>query len=198
MINNLNFIVLSPWRSGSTLCAYLLSEYVRTQTGDQSLRVLSYRNELINEWKENNVYHTHNCNNLDSVPKNFNVIITNRSLFDCAISTIVAQKLGKYTFYHNDNLNPNIEPFIMNEKELTSHITALINVRLQINEKASKISNPVITLEYVDYKDHNQRLFDILEIDFKLSNTKLIPVKVPLNYRDVVINYHKLEKKFRI
>ena len=198
MINNLNFIVLSPWRSGSTLCASLLTEYVRTQTGDQSLYYSGYRNELINEWKENNVYHTHNCNNLDNVPKNFNVIITNRSLFDCAISNIVANRMKKFTYYHIDDMNPQIEPFEIDKKHLMIHLESLNNVRCEIIDKAATIPNPVITIEYVDYKDHNQRLFDILGIDFKLSNTKLIPVKVPLNYREIVLNYHELEKKFRI
>ena len=196
LINNLNFIVLSPWRAGSTLCASLLAEYVRTQTGDQSLYF--HGNDLIKEWRENYVYHTHNCNNLDNVPSNFNVIIPHRSVFDCAISTIVAKKMNKFTYYHIDDLNPEIEPFIIDRKEFEKQIKPLNEVKQEINDKAATIQNPVITVEYVDYKDHNQRLFDIMGIDFKLSNTKLIPVKVPLNYREVVLNYHDLEKRFRI
>ena len=198
IIDNLNFIVLSPWRSGSTLCASLLTEYLRTRTGDQSLRVLSYRNELINDWLENNVYHTHNCNNLDNVPSNFNVIITNRSSFDCAISNIVANKMKKFTYYLNDDLNPIVEPFSIDKGQLMINITAINDVRREINEKAATIPNPTITIDYVDFKDHKQRLFDILGIDFISSNTKLIPVKVPLNYRKIVLNYHELEKRFRI
>ena len=197
MINNLNFIVLSPPRSGSTLCAHLLSEYVRTQTGDPSLRVISYRNELINEWRENNVYHTHNCNNLNNIPDNFNVIITSRSVFDCAISNTVATRMNKFTYFHHHNLNIDLEPFIISKYELAYHINSINSMRISINKKAATIPNQVITVEYVDYKDHNQRLFDILGIDFKLSNTKLIPVRVPLDYKSVILNYHELEKEFR-
>ena len=208
IINNLNFIVLSPWRAGSILCACLLSEYVRVQTGNRSLYYLSGFNtsdwqcddptKLINEWKENSVYHTHNCNNLNNIPDNFNVIIPNRSVFDCAISNIIANKLDKFSYFHQENLNIELKPFVIDKYELATQIITLNSVRFAINKKAATIPNPVITVEYVDYKDHNQRLFDILGIDFKLTNTKLIPVKVPLDYKSVILNYHELEKKFRI
>jgi hypothetical protein len=106
--------------------------------------------------------------------------------------------MKKFTYYLNDDLNPIVEPFSIDKGQLMINITAINDVRREINEKAATIPNPTITIDYVDFKDHKQRLFDILGIDFISSNTKLIPVKVPLNYRKIVLNYHELEKRFRI
>jgi hypothetical protein len=77
-------------------------------------------------------------------------------------------------------------------------MTSVINFQKKLEENLLKVPNNVIKVEYENIKDDNQKFFDILGLDFKLTNTKNIPIKVPIDYKKLILNYNQIEERFRI
>ena len=197
-MSNLNYLVISTWRSGSTLCAFLLNEYLRKTLKNPLKQVISYRNDDILEWEKNTVHHSHNYENLETIPEDFTIISVIRDPFDCAISNVMAQKLQKFSYFQDDAPIAPIEPFQLNHFKVKIALTTAVNFQKNLDENLSKVSNPVIKINYNDIKDDNQKFFELMGIDFKLVNTKNVPIKVPINYREVILNYNVIEERFRI
>jgi len=194
---NLNYLVISSWRSGSTLCAFLLNEYLRRTLKNPSKQVIGYRNDYILDWETNTIHHSHNYENLGTIPEDFTIISVIRDPFECAISNVIAEKLQKFSYFHDEIISP-VEPFQINHFRIKIALNTVVNFQKNLEENLLKISNSVIKINYDDIKDDNQKFYDILGLDFKLTNTKDIPIKVPIDYKQVILNYKVLEEKYRI
>jgi len=197
-MNNLNYLVISAWRSGSTLCAFLLNEYLRNTLKQPLKQVIGYRNDYILDWNTNTVHHSHNYENLETIPEDFSIIYVNRDPFDSAISNVIAEKLQKFSYFHDDQTIDIPEPFQLNYFRVKIAMTSVINFQKKLEENLLKVPNNVIKVEYENIKDDNQKFFDILGLDFKLTNTKNIPIKVPIDYKKLILNYNQIEERFRI
>ena len=197
-MSNLNYLVISAWRSGSTLCAFLLNEYLCRTLKNPLKQVIGYRNEYILEWETNTIHHSHNYENLETIPEDFTIISVNRDPCDCAISNVMAEKFQKFSYFRDDEPMLPIEPFQLNQFRVKIAMTSVIDFQKSLDENLSKVSNPVIKIEYNDIKDDNQKFFELMGIDFKLINTKNVPIKVPIDYKKVIMNYNVIEERFRI
>jgi hypothetical protein len=196
-MSNLNYLVISTWRSGSTLCAFLLNEYVRYGIKNPLKQVIHYRKDYILEWESNTVHHSHNYENLETIPEDFTIISVIRDPFDCAISNIMAEKLQKFSYFHNEPISP-VDPFEINHFKVKIALNNVENFQKKLDKNLLKIPNSVIKINYDDIKDDNQKFFELIKIDFKLTKIKNIPIKVPIDYKQVILNYKVLEEKYRI
>ena len=176
----------------------MLNEYIRITLQQPLKQAIGYRNDYILEWEKNTVHHSHNYENLETIPEDFTIISVIRDPFDCAISNVMAEKLQKFSYFHIDLPIAPIEPFKLNHFRVKIAQTSVVNFQKNLEESLSKISNPVIKINYNDIKDDNQKFYEILGLDFKLTNTKKIPIKVPIDYKKVILNYKEIEERFRI
>jgi hypothetical protein len=184
------FLIVSPWRSGSTATAFAINDYCKTQSSNLKHAVIGTSTAIINKFNNGYVYHTHQIYNIKIMPTDFTLIINRRDMFDSTISGLVAEKLKSWTYFNNqisvtENINfvIDIEKFIAAYNHLKSFNTALTNV-------ASTV--PHYEINYNDIKDNLNNIFKICNLNYEITNTSDIPIKSNLDYPNIIPNYGEL------
>ena len=113
------------------------------------------------------------------------------------MSNCVANKLKKFSYFSEDKVDQ-IEAFQVDCVMFETYYKSISDFYQRRTIKLANLTNHLLKIKYDDFKDNNQKFFDLLEINFKLRNCNYIPIKVPFDYKLLVTNYDELEKEFRI
>jgi len=199
-MEKIKYMIMSHGRCGSMLCAFLLNEYIKSYINEDKYYVLNVETHLIEDYSNNDyvIYHAHNLSNLLTLPKDYNLIFPVRNIFNTIISKAVAVHTLKYKYFHKDLKQlEDIEPFSIDPKfflELYNHNKQWHSDCDIIFSKHRKDLNP-IKINYEDIENDPSKFFDIVGLDFNLTDRhmKNITVKVPYDYSKIITNYDDLK-----
>ena len=180
-----SFLIVSPWRSGSTLTAVMLSQYLSIKYKEHN-SIIGVENTTIQNFTPKSVYHSHNVYNIKLAPESCVLIRNKRDLVDCAISTLVAKKLQIWTHFNHQEVSKDIDLTI----SLSDFDVEM--KKLYIWEKAADAvfeNYAYFTVEYNSIKNDPNNVFKILNMDFHINMNKDIPTKVNLDYKRDIPNY---------
>ena len=195
------YMIMSHGRCGSMLCSFLLNEYIKSKTGVDKYHILNVETKIIEDYSKDDyvIYHSHNMTNLLTLPDDYTVIFPVRNVFDTVISKAFAVAIDRYKFFHSDLENlTDIEPFPLDPREFLDYYTYNLDWHKDCNILLSKLS-PIV-IDYSDIEHDIENFYNIVGLDFKLTdrNRKNITVKVPYDYSKIITNYNDLKDYYNI
>lgn len=186
------FLIVSPWRSGSTVTAFALNEYCKTKNSNLDQPIIFLDSDPDLYWTKDHVHHTHEKKYIKIMPANFTLIINQRDPFDSIVSRMVAEKLDIWHKWNYESVNTKNVDFTIDIDLFTEYYKVL----LEYNHHVSKILNtvPHYKINYDDIKNNNlNNIFKICNIDYEiLSHHRSIPTKTNLDYPNLIPNYAEL------
>jgi len=199
-MENFNYIVISNGRAGSQLCCFLLNEYVKSKISNNLNFFINFQQKnIIENYENNTIYHCHNEQNLLQVPRDFIIIYVTRNIFDLVISNQVASYLNQFAYFENTkNWIENPKSFEIPYSTFANDYMANLRFNRRIEKLLGNLPNTVVNIDYDHIKTNNDKFYDIIGVDFKLSKP-LEFIKTPYDYNKLVTNYESLKEiKFRI
>ena len=196
------YMIMSHGRCGSMLCSFLLNEYIKSKTNADidDYFVLNVETKIIEDYstKDHVIYHSHNMTNLLTLPNDYTIIFPVRNIFDTVISKAFAVAIDRYKFFHSDLSNlKDMEPFSIDPKEFLDYYNYNRDWHRDCKILLSKFTKQTpIFLDYSDIENNNENFYNLVGLDFKLTerSRKNITVKVPYDYSKIITNYNDLKE----
>jgi hypothetical protein len=189
-MENLTYLVISAGRCGGTLCSLLLNNYVHRNTNIQNKNSLMLFKDKIEIFESNTVYHSHFEENLDNIPENVIIVFPTRNIFNTVISDIFAKHIQKHHFFNN--LVKLVDSFSITPADFIKIYIRTVEKNIAISEKLEKLPNKIYRIKYEDFENDNDKLYNLLDIDYDIAKVLNKTVKTPYNYKEVIDNFNIL------
>ncbi len=182
---NLNIIVSSPGRTGSSLIWDLFTKVTKITPLRRNY------NENFNKLRAKECLHSHTPEDVLLGNENTLTIVSTRNLCEAALSSSIVKHTGKYFFY--EDRDSNIDAFFLDPKEFL----IFYDSKKKFYEELKIIlpKNHII-LKYECFENNWTSLFDILQIStqsLKFLPKNLLPIKRPGTFKDWILNYNDIE-----
>lgn len=181
---NLNILLLTPGRTGSNCIVTLYTEVTRIAT-----KVRKYKDN-IDPLSAKEILHSHRVNDVKLANEHTIFILSKRNLIETVYSRIIGTQTQKWAYFQNESIKP-----------FYSTVDFFLEVYHETYEFYDQLRHLIpehtIHVDYKDFKDDFNNLFDILQVNkmhLKFAKNKLIPVKTPGSYRDWIINFDELDE----
>ena len=187
-----NFVVYGPGRTGSHWVESLLIglfDVTHYRHGQCSM--------LIDRW----IYHTNNISDLIDIPREIRDSITllvcdRSSIFDTAISYIVAKETTEFFLYSDKTIDPfRIDPGYF--KELLDNYQFNLD---EFNRTVAPIYSSVIRIDYdalSTAKVPEKYIADQLGVNYVTNlDYQHGSIKNPRNYKELILNWEELHQLF--
>lgn len=181
---NLNVMILSPGRTGSTLIWDVFSKISKVTPIRRNC------SENVVPLKSKECLHSHDPNDVFLGNTDTLYIINTRDLVDIALSSGIAKHTNKYYYYKNESFN--IQPFIFNVDEFMRFYESKKKFYENLKPIMPKTS---VVVDYSLFCDDIETLFDIFYLSKKslrLYPKSLIPQKVIGTHKDWILNYDEI------
>jgi hypothetical protein len=175
-------------------------------TGSESA-IIKVGKTLIKKYSTDNaVYHTHNMINALTAPDDYTVVFADRNKFDAIISKAFAHKTGMYNSLdeHFDNYISQfgkVENFTVSQNEYSLMHLDYITWYGDFKIVSTYMKKPTVTVMYSDYGDNLDNFYDLMGIDFKLTdeNKKNMSMRIRnmYDYSKIIENYDELYERYR-
>jgi len=184
---NLNILLLTPGRTGSTCILKLYSEISTITT-----KVRKHRDNIY-PLSKNEILHSHTVSDVNLANENTIFIVSKRNLIETTYSRIIGTETQKWAYFQNEPIKP-----FYSTKEF--FLQAYKGIYDFYDELRPLLPGHTIHVDYKDFSDDFTKLFDILQVskmNLKFAKNKLIPVKTPGSYRDWILNFEELDEVAR-
>lgn len=194
-----DFVFWCPGRCGSILAAKIVNNALYP---DKSICYTDYYSENYEHEEESYkpIIHTHNPRFI--INAHGRKIVLSRNLFDAVLSRLIAEKIGMFHIFNQDDL----AEFLRRSESIQINITEFEFIKMcrHYNRLYTMIVESDIQYEVVKYdsfKDNPVNLLKILNIPNKLINFKRLKecgltIKTPIDKQQQVANYESLKKSF--
>jgi len=181
---NLNILVLSPGRTGSTLIFKLFSQV--TKLTPKSREHTDNKVPL----KPKEILHSHNISDINLGNQHTLHIVSKRNIIETTFSSLIGRNTKHWIYYKNQNITINRFQTTKND-----FLGVYQKVRKYYEDLKSVLPNQSVVIDYSDFQDNFENLFHILNINknyYKLSDKNVIPVKTPGSHKEWIINYDEI------